>query len=136
MQKDASGLLQTILIPTDKFNLMKARKWLKDNNHSYHKIDVTQNFYRFRQIDPTPGNSYYTVSLPDGIDLVYEKPMAKPNESTLIKEHKRLIKVLKEDKPKDIQLELKKQSSELKEMKKGYFKKMIEKKNAKDSKGI
>jgi len=130
----ANGLLQTILIPKDKFNLMKARKWLRDNNHSYYKIDVTPKFYRFRQVDPTPGSSYYTISLPDGIDLVYEK--AKSNESKLIKEHKRLVKVLKEDKPKDIQLELKKQSSELKEMteKKGYFRKMIEKKNAKDTK--
>jgi hypothetical protein len=64
-------MLQTILVPKDKFSLSEAYVWLANHHYSHHKIDITEHFYRFRQNDPH-GGSYYTVRLPNGIQLVHE----------------------------------------------------------------
>lgn len=63
-------MIQTILIPTDKFSLEKAIKWMKDNKYKHSKVDVTEHFYRFRQTLPV-GHKYYTKTLPNRIELVY-----------------------------------------------------------------
>jgi DNA gyrase/topoisomerase IV subunit B len=45
-------ILQTILLPKNKFTLEEVNKYLKENNFKNSKIDITNNYYRARQKDP------------------------------------------------------------------------------------
>jgi uncharacterized protein YdaT len=121
-----------VIFPKNVFTQKKAIGWLEKHNYDHGKIDVTDNYYRFRQSDPSSGSSFYTVRLPNGVELICEKEAMpesssesesdseqksnKSNKSKLIAEHKNLVKVLKQDKPKEIKAELAKQSEELKSM--------------------
>jgi len=66
-------MLQTILFPRSKFSVHDATMWLME--HKYHalKVDMTENFLRFRQHAPA-GGRYYTKTLNNGIELVYQQP--------------------------------------------------------------
>ena len=66
-------MIQTILFPRKLFSVPEAMHWLESHKYNHHKIDKTANFYRFRQIAPTSHSSYYTITLKNGIELVYEK---------------------------------------------------------------
>ncbi len=63
-------MLETILVPRKKFSLADAVRWVADHKHSHHKVDVTGNFYRFRQHAPAHHGRYYTTTLPNGVELV------------------------------------------------------------------
>ena len=65
--------LQTILFPRSKFSIHDATMWLME--HKYHavKVDMTEHFYRFRQHDPLGSGRYYTKTLNNGIELVYQQ---------------------------------------------------------------
>jgi hypothetical protein len=67
-------MLQTILVPRSRFSLSEATHWVME--HKYHavKVDVTEHFYRFRQHDPLGSGRYYTQTLKNGIELVYQQP--------------------------------------------------------------
>lgn len=65
-------MLQTILIPRDKFSLNNAILWIKKNKHKLLKIDITDNFFRFRQSPPKHGSNYYSKKLSNGIVLVFD----------------------------------------------------------------
>lgn len=65
-------MLQTILIPKKYFTENQAMNWLYRNGFTAKKIDITQNYYRFRQSPPNPRKHYYTVSLDDGVKLVLQ----------------------------------------------------------------
>lgn len=68
-------MLQTILIPKAKFSLSDAIDWVSSHHYSAHKVDITDKFYRFRQHTPYHMGSYYTITLPNGIELVHENPV-------------------------------------------------------------
>jgi len=68
-------MLQTILIPKERFSLADAVEWVRDHKYNHHKVDITGRFYRFRQHTPYHAGSYYIVTLPNGIELVHENPM-------------------------------------------------------------
>jgi len=116
--------VQSVLFPKSVFTQKKAVGWLTKHNYDHSKVDVTDNYYRFRQQDPVSGAKFYTVRLPNGVELIVEKddppsssesePETKP--AKLIAEHKKLVKVLKKDKPSEIKAELKQQTEELKAM--------------------
>jgi hypothetical protein len=61
--------IQTILIPKH-FTIQQAKNWLYDHGYKFNKIDDDVHFYRFRQRPPTNGH-YYTITLSNGIHLVY-----------------------------------------------------------------
>jgi len=65
-------MLQTILIPKAKFSLPDAIEWVRDHHHSAHKVDITGHYYRFRQHTPHHSGRYYTVTLPNGVELVHQ----------------------------------------------------------------
>ena len=65
-------MLQTILFPTKDWTKQSAVLWLMNHGHSFTDIDVTPNFLRFRQQTPRRGR-YYTKTLPNGIELVYQE---------------------------------------------------------------
>ena len=62
-------MLQTILIPK-KFGLRRAISWV-DKHAIVKKVDITNNYYRFRQSNPKKGK-YYTKKLQNGIQLVFD----------------------------------------------------------------
>jgi len=66
-------MLQTILFPRAKFTSLEAIKWVKSHGYHFHKIDLTNNFIRIRQMQPPPHGNYYTVKLKNGIELVNSK---------------------------------------------------------------
>lgn len=47
-----SGLIQSYLFPKENFTLTEAIEYAKLRNYKYNKIDVSTNYYRFRQYDP------------------------------------------------------------------------------------
>lgn len=65
-------VVQSVLIPKNKFTLEKAKKYIKDNNYKLKKIDITNNYYRFRQEDPEKFDEkkYFTKEINDGIKLI------------------------------------------------------------------
>lgn len=63
-------MLQTILVPKSKFSLAEAVAWVRDHRHSHHKVDISGNYYRFRQHTPAHHGRYYTVTLKNGVELV------------------------------------------------------------------
>jgi len=66
--------VQSVLIPRDKFSLEEATNWLTEHKFRLLKVDVTDEYYRFRQRPPSRG-SYYTKSLDNGIKLIVEARM-------------------------------------------------------------
>ena len=73
MPPKKSSSLQTVLIPKSSFTLVKAKAWLKKHGIPAPKVDSATNFYRFRQASPSAKADYYTVKLPNGVELVYMK---------------------------------------------------------------
>jgi len=67
--------LQTVLFPKSKYSVADAVDWLIARKMTAVKVDRTANFLRFRQRQPSSHGSYYTITLPDGIELVYEKQL-------------------------------------------------------------
>jgi hypothetical protein len=68
-------MLQTILFPRKFFTLPEAILWLTTHNYRHSKVDITTNFLRFRQHEPTSHGNYYTVTLKNGVEMVYEKSL-------------------------------------------------------------
>jgi hypothetical protein len=64
--------VQSVLIPRDKFTVTQARRWVREHGYEIIKIDITTNYYRFRQRDPIACMKYRTLRLPNGVKLVRE----------------------------------------------------------------
>lgn len=66
--------VQSIIFDKSYWNVTESRKWLRAHNYVYNgKVDTTKNFHRFRQSRPVKGSTYYTVTLPNRIELVITK---------------------------------------------------------------
>ena len=67
-------MIQTILIPKNKFSLKEAEKWIVKNKYkkSFYgkKVDITENYFRFRQESPLKFKNYYAKRLKNGIIIV------------------------------------------------------------------
>ena len=67
---------QSVLLSRDRFTLSSAKKWIKKHDFKltfYRKeADVTENYFRFRQMAPTrfKKNNYVTKEISDGVKLV------------------------------------------------------------------
>lgn len=64
--------LQTILIP-DNWSLLDSREWLKEHEFNYRSYRSTENFRRFKQLNPISGAQFYSKTLPNGVELVFQK---------------------------------------------------------------
>ena len=67
---------QSVLLSRDRFTLASAKRWVKKHDFKvmfYRKeADVTENYFRFRQMAPTrfKKNNYVTKEISDGVKLV------------------------------------------------------------------
>lgn len=64
--------LQTVLIPIS-VSLADSRNWLKDHDLNYNSYRSTENFRRFIQVNPIKGAEFYSKTLPNGVELVFQK---------------------------------------------------------------
>lgn len=69
--KKKKNVLQTVLVPKNRFNKESAIKWILDHKYKNNGIDETEHYYRFRQAEPNKKKKYYTVVLPNWVHLVY-----------------------------------------------------------------
>lgn len=70
-----SSKVQSVLLNKDKFTIRQAIDWIIEHNYVFKKIDVTDNYYRFRQISPVTLKkekyvNYINKQIADGIMLV------------------------------------------------------------------
>jgi hypothetical protein len=71
-----SLVIQSVLIPKDKFTLNKARKWIADNHFKLtfwgKPVDITDKYYRYRQMAPSRfvKDKYITIDFKDGVKLI------------------------------------------------------------------
>lgn len=74
--KNKDYVIQSVIFEKDKYNIKDAKKWLKENDYKYPKVDRTKNYYRFQQINPNyieskKYNEYITKDLDNsGIKLI------------------------------------------------------------------
>lgn len=65
--------VQSVLIDKKKYSLIKAVKWLLDNDYKLdYGIDETDKYYRFRQYTPRDGANYVIKKIKSGIKLIIE----------------------------------------------------------------
>jgi len=62
--------VQSILFERSKWTYAKAMEWLVKHNYSPLKIDITNNFYRFRIFPPSMFSRFRTKKVSDGIEFV------------------------------------------------------------------
>ena len=67
--------IQTVLVPKNKFSKKDAIKYIKEH-FQYNGIDEKENYYRFRQFEPTKGR-FISKKLSNGVVLVIEYPKEK-----------------------------------------------------------
>lgn len=63
-------MIQTVLLPKKKFSLPDAIAWVSRHGFRSHKVDITGNYYRFRQMEPMYGGKYRTKTLTNGVEIV------------------------------------------------------------------
>ena len=61
-----SYLVQSVLLKRNKFTKDEAFRWVKLHGYKHHKVDMTHDYYRFRQIDPELLHLYYFRTIPLG----------------------------------------------------------------------
>ena len=65
--------LQTVLFDAKLWTVTTARNWLRKHKLRYDDIDIKQNFIRFRQKEPNKRYKYFTMTLNNGVRLVFAK---------------------------------------------------------------
>jgi len=80
-QDRPSTEVQTIIFDKDKFNLDRAKKWLKTHDFKVPAVDETDESFRFRQKDPGSfqEDSFKTIELTEGINSVIGRPKTASN---------------------------------------------------------
>lgn len=66
--------IQSVLIPLS-FGIDKAIEYLNNNNYKFKKVDISKNYFRFRQLEPSylkkiGFNQYHNKKLNNGVVLV------------------------------------------------------------------
>ena len=78
IQKKRKGSkVQSVLMRLKKYPSIKdARKWLKKNKYKYDKVDASDEYWRFRQIDPKKfkKGSLRTKTLTNDIKIIIGIP--------------------------------------------------------------
>jgi len=71
-----STKIQTLILSKDKFKSTEAaKKWIEENDFVFHKVDETEDSYRFRQVEPSEfiDSSFRTINIANGVKAVIGK---------------------------------------------------------------
>lgn len=63
-------MIQSVLIDKNIYSLDEALEFIIDNNYKHDKVDITENYYRFRQKNPSIKHNYITKQIYKGIKLI------------------------------------------------------------------
>ena len=72
-KKRKSTTVQSVLLEVNKFKgIVDAQKWIEKNNFKNTKIDITEKYYRFRQLPPAKfnKNSLRTKKLSSRVSII------------------------------------------------------------------
>lgn len=60
--------VQTLLLPSDSFNEVEAKRWAQGHGYKYGKVHTTNFYHRIRQREPDDfvSGSFRTVAFGDG----------------------------------------------------------------------
>lgn len=64
-----SSEVQSVLIPRT-FTQINAIAWLEAHGYKNKKIDITDDYYRFRQEEPIKFKRFTMQKLPNGVQLI------------------------------------------------------------------
>ncbi len=84
---DKDYVVQSIIFEKDKYSITEAKKWLRTNSYMAPKVDESDGFYRFRQIEPSVVDNegyteYRTIPIGDGsikLIIAYKKKISTKN---------------------------------------------------------
>jgi hypothetical protein len=62
--------VQSILFDKNYYSFSDAIKWIKSHNFVVKKVDITENYYRIRQLDPKNFNRFRIIDIKPGIKFV------------------------------------------------------------------
>ena len=63
--------VQSVLFLRSLYTIASARKWLKKNGYIYNKkVDISTNYFRFRQKSPVDKKKYRILKIKTGIKIV------------------------------------------------------------------
>jgi hypothetical protein len=70
-------VIQSIMFKKQYWTLKRAKAWLKEHGYDRTGVDETDNYYRFRQVDPDEFNkkSFRTIELKPSVKAVVGKPL-------------------------------------------------------------
>jgi len=64
--------VQSVIFNKNKFTLKSATKWIMNHGYTIGRVDITKNYFRFRQFNPHKNKKYRIKTLTDDIKLVLE----------------------------------------------------------------
>jgi hypothetical protein len=72
---DKDYIVQSLIIDKNEFDLVDALLYVLKNGKKSDKVDETENYYRFRQVEPLlldkkGYHNYKTVGIDDGIKYI------------------------------------------------------------------
>ena len=70
---DKKIVIQSVMIPKKGFSYGKAKKWIIKHGFHIKRVDITVNYYRFRQKEPKKGAIYRIKELENGIMFVLQE---------------------------------------------------------------
>jgi hypothetical protein len=62
--------VQSVLFNSNLWTQEQARKYLSRHHFVDNGVDETENFFRYRQINPDPTKRYFTKTLKHGVEYV------------------------------------------------------------------
>lgn len=70
----AHSLVQSVIFPKSKFTQAQAESWLKNHEFKTHfrkkGVEITSDFYRYRQKDPHQFRRFRTLTLNNSVELI------------------------------------------------------------------
>ena len=83
-----STMTQSIMFKKRYWKIKRAKKWLREHGYEGLIVDETDNYYRFRQIDPDhfKSSSFRTISFTPSIKAVIGEPIKRNPRDRFIQE--------------------------------------------------
>lgn len=67
----AKSVIQSVLFNKKHYTIPSSRKWLREHDMKENKVHITDENYRWRQVEPNPRKKYRIGKINKGIKFVY-----------------------------------------------------------------
>ena len=65
-------VVQSVLLDKDYYTLAQAKKQIHEMGFALLKVDITDRYYRFRQVNPSKNKRKRTVTIKPGLKLIVQ----------------------------------------------------------------